>query len=223
MELTKADIKSMDEAGECDKGKLFHIVTHGGFNVIVSKSAGGEMKVLGTGAHKGLAKHMASQVNSSCQWNDLFKTEDLSKAPTEIAPGHTLYTPEEHKAKMQAENRDNDGLPIQESSPQNHYDLAAHHSKLAGKVHASVPADLNQKHDRNMQLMFHADTALKHYQASGLNYKQANKEHEKQMQHHNELEPGTPAPFNGHSLERDFNRKNPAKRFPTGLPYDYTK
>jgi hypothetical protein len=225
MKLTPEDIKHMELAGTHKGCEVHHIVTKGGHNLIVKKSAGGAFSVLGTGPHRAMARHQAENMEKDIQWNEsLFKSEEpLNKAPKDLGGGHIVYSPQEAKAMQQKENRDTFGNPIYESNPQNHYDLAAFHSKLAGKHHANQvqPGDSNAKMDRDMNLMHHTDIALKHFQMAGLNPKQALVEHQKQMNYHQELPEGAAAPLQHYPLELAWNRANPGKKAPKGLNYDF--
>lgn len=225
MQLTKDDIKHMDTVGKHKDCDILHLLTKGGLNMIVKKSAGGAFSVLGQGPHRAIAKHQADQTTPGINWSDaLTKSEEpLNKAPQDLGNGHILYTHDEAKQKMQAENRDTFGNPIYESNPQNHYDLAAFHSKIAGKHHAQevAPGDTNNKMDRDMRLMHHTDIALKHYQMAGLNPKQSLDEHKKQMNYSKELPEGASAPMQDYPLELAWNRANPGKKTPKGLNYDF--
>jgi hypothetical protein len=215
MELTKEDIKHIECVGKCKKGDVYHILTKGGHNMIVVKSVGGAYHILGTGAHRAFAIHQAEQVEKNIEWDEtLNKSEDFQKA--QAMNQASLLIKADHP-------RDSMGDPIYESTPQNHYDLAVYHSKLAGKYQAQeVPKDdFNARMDRDMRRMYHTDTALKHYQASGLEYKASTEEHKKQMQYHTELKPGEGAPFQDYPLQLAWQRKNKGKRFPKGLPYDW--
>jgi hypothetical protein len=216
MQLTKEDIKHMDTVGKHKDCDVIHLLTKGGCHMIVKKSKGGAFSVLASGAHRAIAKHQADQASPGIEWNEIItKSEDLNKAPKEFA---TMHVPD-----AKPEQKDTFGNPIYESNPQNHYDLAAFHSKVAGKHHAHEvgPGDVNGKMDRDMNLMHHTDTALKHYVAAGLTPKQAMDEHKKQMTYSNELPEGASAPFQGHALEMAWGKVNPGKRFPKGLPYDF--
>lgn len=114
MKLTPQDIKSTDKIGDTHNGgEVFHIQTKGGLNLIVKKSKGGEYSVLGSGPHRSYALHQAEAVEKNITWiNNLFKSEDM-------------------QLKKAVE-----GKP--DSNPQTHYDLASHHSKMAGKYHSRV-------------------------------------------------------------------------------------
>src|ERR1035438_7312071 len=121
MKLDKEDVKSMEKVGTTSGGDLFHIETKGGFNMIVKKLDGGELRVIGKGAHKALALHEAEVVEKNAQWSEsLFKSEAM-----------VLRKDIQAKPEQQV---DPSGNPIYESNPQNHYDMATFHSKMAGKM-----------------------------------------------------------------------------------------
>ncbi len=198
----------MDTVGTHKGCDVIHICTKGGLNVIVKKSQGGAFTVLGQGPHRALSKHNADKTTPGIEWNDvLTKSESLNKA-TDLGNQTIDVQPNQ---------------PNQASNPQNHYDLAAHHSKVAGKHHAQVvaPEDANGVMSRNSHLMFNTDLALKHYQAAGLNPKQAMDEHKKQMNYASELPEGAQPPFSDHALQMSWGNANPGKRFPSGLNYDF--
>jgi len=214
MTLTPDDVKKIEKIGDSDKGDVLHVLTKGGMNLIVQKTKGGALNILGQGAHRAFAIHQASQIHKNIQWSDsLNKSEDMQKAfkfPIEIL--------EKQEAK------DAMGNPMYESTPQNHYDLAAHHSKMAGKAREMERAHKALKpnewsadlHDHKMRQLMHSDVALKHYEMSGLSGADAKKEHEKHMDLHHELKDEKP-PFNEYALQLAWQRANPAKRAPRGL------
>jgi hypothetical protein len=216
MNLTKDDIKHMDTVGSHKGCDILHILTKGGLNLIVKKSAGGAFSVLSTAPHRAIAKHQADQTTPGIEWNDvLTKSEELYKAPKDLGSGIAI----QQAAPVKQEARDTMGNPIYESNPQNHYDLAAFHSKLAGHHNAQQvhPGDSNAKMDRDMRILHASDTALRHYQMAGLNHKQAHEEHKKQMNYHKELPADFSAPFQDNALELAWSRSNPGKRPPVGL------
>lgn len=239
MKLTKEDIEKMEIAGNCNGTEVYHILTKGGFNLIVKKMDGGEIRVLGKGPHRSIARHMAESADKSIQWNEsLFKTEEiLMKAPKEIAPEHVVQTPEP------AQQKDALGEPMYDSSPQNHYDLASHFSKMTGKFqnlesqsqgnmdklqkehgHNRTPEFQNLEsqlsghlHHARMMQLFNADKALKHYQMSGMDPKQSMDEHKKMMNMHHEVQENHEPPFSEYALSLAWNRANPGKRPPKGF------
>lgn len=258
MKLTKEDIEKMEVVGKCQGGDVYHVLTKGGFNMIIRKLDGGEMRVLGKGPHRALARHMAESVDKNIQWNDslwksepdVLKKDDPAQGPQKVS----MPQPEHPKDPM--------GNPVYQSNPQNHYDLAAFHSKKTGRYAATeqearnhsdhleqhlmqphlagqgtsdfqaMPPEYQQKrqqlqgmsgvlrnslHDAAMMQLYHSDAALKHYQMSGLNPKQAMDEHKKQMNLHKELPHDAQPPFQEDALARAWNLANPAKRPPKGL------
>lgn len=246
MTLTPEDIKQINKAGSSKKGEIYHVLTKGGLNLIVQKSEGGEYRVLGQGAHRSFARNQAEAVEK-IEWDQsLWKNEDLQKDdwigekhhhPTtgklmgtpQFKDGqlHSIhYTPEEaghikESMKLKGLNPDT-GRAMVESTPQRHYDLAAHHSKMAGKIaqhEKSLPMDssTNDKHNAQMQQLMHTDIALKHYQASGLNRNDASREHKKHMALHHEIANDAQAPHHDFDLQLAWQRANPSKRFPSGL------
>ena len=81
MTLTPDDVKKIEKIGDSDKGDVLHVLTHGGMNLIVQKTKGGALDVLGQGAHRAFAIHQASQVHKNIQWSDaLNKSEDMQKS-----------------------------------------------------------------------------------------------------------------------------------------------
>ena len=138
----------MDIVGTCPNGNVYHILTKGGCNIIFRKLDGGEMRVLGKGPHRAMARHMAESVDKSIQWNDnLFKSEeDLFK--TKLGNDATISPGYPDAANVQSggfpksgpnelDKTDPMGNPVYDSSPQNHYDLASFHSKRTGH-HAAL-------------------------------------------------------------------------------------
>jgi len=225
MKLTSEDIKDIEKVGDSAKGEVFHITTKGGYNIIARKSHGGEYKVLGTGAHRSFALHQAEKVEKNIQWSEsLFKSEDFQKA-------REMTKEIENITLNKADKVDEVGNPIYESNPQNHYDLASFHSKMAGKARekerqlkAQKPHEWSHDlHDAQMRQLMHSDIAIKHFQMSGLNHSDAVKEHVKHMDLHHELPENAPAPFQEHSLSLAWNRANPGKRHPKGLTYKWSE
>lgn len=120
MELTPEDIKIKRLVGKTPNGfPVYHVLTKGGFNIIMRKLPdGGGWQVLGKGHPFAVAKHMAEQIEKNIIWDEsLNKSEDFN-------PPMFLE---------KAEDRDDSGNKIYESNPENHYKLAAHHAKMAGK------------------------------------------------------------------------------------------
>lgn len=204
MKLVEQDIEKMEKVGHSDKGDIFHILTKGGLNLIVEKSAGGELTVLGDGPHRSFARNKANSLKK-INWNEsLYKSEDTS-----------LIKADEHP-------RDQFGLPIYESNPENHYKQATFHAKKAGEQ-KQIKGGLNlfnnpvEYHDATMRQMMHTDDAIKHFQMAGLKGPDLQREMEKHMNLHHELKPGEHEPFQSHPLELAWNRKNQGKPSPVGL------
>lgn len=215
MTLTPDDVKKIEKVGDSEKGEILHVLTKGGLNMIVQRTKGGALNILGQGSHRSFAMHQASQVHKNIAWNDtLMKSEDMQKMKS---MGQELLLKQEPKA-------DSMGNPVYESTPQNHYDLATHHSKMAGKAremekaHKANPATPHADlHDSRMRQLMHSDIALKHYEMSGLNGKDAKNEHEKHMNLHHEMQDGQKPPFAEYALQMAWQRQNPTKRPPAGL------
>jgi len=217
MTLTPEDIKTMESIGKSPSGEILHVATHGGLNLIIQKTRGGELQILSHAPHRGIALHQAQKMHKNIQWNEgLMKSEKV-------------LTHEAAAIQQKKENRDAMGNPIYESTPQNHFDLASHHSKMAGKARESVkdirsqPIDhpihqaegtRERLHNAMMNELMHSDIALKHYQMSGMNEKGAKDEHQKHMALHHEA---GEAPFQDYALELAYGRANPGKRRPKGL------
>ena len=239
MKLDKNDIKSMEPVGKTDKGDLYHVCCKGGLNLIVEKTAGGEFNILGSASHRAYSRHQAENSGRKLQFDEsLWKSErdDLYKAPREYLDSKgnkvTHFTHEEWTKKQKESNRDYMGNPIYESTPQNHYDLASHHSKMAGKARETErqlktrppeQVSVNDRHNAIMRNLMHSDMSLKHFQMSGLSHKQAHEQHAKQMDLHHELQEGTEAPFQDYALELAFNRANPDKKTPKGLGWSWSE
>lgn len=212
MTLTPDDVKKIEKVGDSDKGEILHVLTKGGLNMIVQKTRGGALNILGQGSHRSFAIHQASQVHKNIQWNDtLMKSEDMKEA-MKLTPSMALE-----------KNTDSMGNPLYESTPQNHYDLASHHSKMAGRAReeeralkTDPNADFNALHDSRMRQLMHSDIALRHYEMSGMNSGSAKKENQKHMDLHHELKDETP-PFNEYALRLAWQRANPTVRPPQGL------
>lgn len=245
MEITKDDIKVRRIIGKTANGyPVFHILTKGGFNIIMRKLPdNGEWQVLGKGHPFAVARHIAEQVEKNIQWDEsLNKTEDFN------------------------ENLEKSQKSDPQSTYENHYKLASHHSKRAGKAlndallvkedlddfnkHIFVPHLEKEHKARANGIQFehmphsyqlarqllnaisvglqnkeraarlknheHSDIALQHFQASGLTPKQAHEEHQKHSSLHHELE-SDKAPFDENLLRLAWQRKNPKESFPTGL------
>ena len=221
MTLTPDDIKHIKKIGDSEKGEILHVTTKGGFHMVVERTKGGALNVLGQGSHKSFAIHQTRQVHKNINWDEaLNKSEDLQNSDSII----------EVKLKKQ-DQYDAMGNPIYESTPQNHYDLASHHSKMAGKARelerahkAAKPFQWSPElHDHQMQQLMHSDIAIKNYMMSGLSRADANKEHEKHMQLHNEIADDAQAPFSDHALGLAWNRANPTKRQPSGLGHSWSE
>lgn len=214
MTLTPEDVKKIEKVGDSEKGDILHVLTHGGMNLIVQKTRGGALHVLGQGSHRAFAIHQASQVHKNIQWSDtLMKSEDMQN----------VKLPKEIPLMKQEPKADSMGNPLYESTPQNHYDLASHHSKMAGRAremergHKANPATPHADlHDSRMRQLMHSDIALKHYEMSGLSGSDAKREHEKHMDLHHELKDEKP-PMQEYALQLAWQRQNPTQRPPKGL------
>ena len=249
MKLTPQDIESHEKVGDLGDKEIWHILTKGGCHYIVKKQHSGSMDILAKGPHRAIARHGAECVEKNIKWNDvLFKSEPnvLKKDDPSTNPKSMAIQQEHPKDPM--------GNPMYESNPQNHYDLAAFHSKKTGrhkatedqarqhlavaekemanpgqpelqsmnpehkqKMGAAAAVLKNSIHDAAMMQLYHSDAALKHYEMSGLNPKQAVDEHRKQMNLHKELQHDAQPPFQEDSLSRAWNLANPSKRPPKGL------
>lgn len=215
MTLTPEDVKKIEKVGDSDKGEILHVLTKGGMNLIVQKTRGGALNVLGQGSHRAFAIHQASQIHKNIQWSDtLMKSEDMKD----------FTFPKEVPLMKQEPKSDAMGNPLHESTPQNHYDLATHHSKMAGKsremerAHKANPATPHEQlHDSRMRQLMHSDIALKHYEMSGLSGSDSKREHEKHMDLHHEMKDGTNPPFQEYALQLAWQRANPTVRAPKGL------
>ncbi len=75
MELSAEQLNGKPkEVGVTSEGdKVFHIVTKGGFNLIVSSKKGKRFEVLGTAPHKAIAKHIAKR-HADITWTELEKS-----------------------------------------------------------------------------------------------------------------------------------------------------
>jgi len=215
MTLTPDDVKKIETIGKTDKGDVLHVLTKGGLNMVVLKTKGGALEIMGQGSHRSFAIHQASQVHKNVQWNDsLFKSEDMQK----------MQQLNEILLKQEPKQSDAMGNPVLESTPQNHYDLASHHSRMAGKAREMERAHKTMKpnqwspelHDSQMRQLMHSDIALRHYQMSGLGHSDAKREHEKHMDLHHELKDEKP-PFQEYALQLAWQRANPTVRAPRGL------
>jgi len=179
MKLDAKEILFKEEVGATQKGeKVLHILTKGGWNCIAAVSRGGAVRVLGSGVHRAHAKNNATKVEK-IDWN----TES------------NLF-----KSEMPR--------PSSGSSPKNHYDLAAFHSKMAGKIQSQLDPHSSDLSDK-MRVLGHSDTALKHYQMAGMDAKSARIEHDKNSKYHKELE-STQAPHDHKALEHEWKIKNPS-------------
>lgn len=205
MKLDKQDIQSQKLVGSTlhkgNPAEIFHITTKGGLHVILKKTQGGDLQILATANHRAYAREQASSLDKNIQWHEnLWKSEDLSKTQ---APSNN------------------------DSTPQKHYDLAAHFSKLAGKerekeaqIRAQDPFSVHAV-ERKLDNAIYSSIAHRHYQMSGLNHKQALEEHSKQMNLHNELQEGAKPPSNHADLEVSWQKANPEKR--VSSPFDAPK
>jgi hypothetical protein len=74
--MDKADVASMEIMGSLGGAPVVHLTTHGGLNLIVCRK-NGELRVLGSGAHRAFAKSMANSADPAIQWDTtLWKSED---------------------------------------------------------------------------------------------------------------------------------------------------
>jgi hypothetical protein len=218
MKLDKEDIETMEKVGSTKKGDLLHIKTKGGFHMMVERTKGGEFKVLSGAAHRAVAKHDAEKKHEDVQFSQgLWKTEDLSKDenPRDIIMNSPQYSKPE-------------------STPDNHYAVAQHHSKIAGKWNAKekemrergvgyLGSEGNDLHTAHMAQLHYGDVALKHYKMAGMDHTQAENEHKKNMMLHHEAKENDLPPVSPYDLELAWNRKNMGKGTPKGIGWNWSE
>jgi hypothetical protein len=212
--LSKEDIEKMEKIGDCDKGEIMHVLTKGGLSMIVAKTRGGDLKILGTGPHPGIARFRAEQVEKNINWHsNLFKSESQS----------------EYEKIKKASGQDHMAHWESLSTPENHYKLAQWHSHHAGiEAQKPTPDDFAERHNQNMKILYHADEALKHYKMSGMDHKSALEHHSKNMAQHKDLDVSY-KPIDSYNLElawrRNYAKNNPNERVPniSGIGEAWTK
>jgi hypothetical protein len=215
--LNKEDIEKMEQIGDSRQGAILHVLTKGGLSMIIAKSIGGELKILASGAHPGIARYKAEQVEKSINWHsDLFKSESQS---------------EYEKLSKQSHNDHAHWEAL--STPENHHKLAQWHSHNAGlEAERHIPEDspnlFEERHNKNMKILYHADEALKHYKMAGMDHKAAMEAHSKNMADHKNLDVSY-KPLDSYNLElgwrRNRSKENPGQSVPvvSGLGYNWTK
>lgn len=240
MKLTQSDIKSTDKIGETHNGgEVFHIQTKGGLNLIVKKTRGGEYSVLGSGPHRSYALHQAEAVEKNITWiSNLFKSEDmqLQKADDDSnSHPQKHYDLASYHSKMAGKFHNQlPALKHNESVASSERQHMHNELSSAGvKDFSQLPPEVkgkwdmankknsdasNAAHDANMRILYHTDSALKHYQMSGMDHKQSLNEHKKHMALHHEISDTAQPPVKDQSgLERSWNLKNSGQRPPKGL------
>jgi hypothetical protein len=232
MKITQDDIQSMDKVGESDKGDVYHVLTKGGLNLMIEKTQGGDMTILGHGPHRSFAKQKATAMKNVKWHENLFKSEDadaLAKAPREfIGPGGRKtvhYTPEEaEQLKQEQEKKDMENMHL--SNPENHYKMGSYYAKRAGQERERQKG-LNmfnnpvEHHEAGMNSLMHLDSAIKHFKMAGLSDQDLHRETDKYVNLHHELQPGEQPHIDPHIITNAWMRKNPGKQPPVGLEYNW--
>lgn len=204
MKLTEQDIAKSEIFGQTNDGPIFHILTKGGLSILALKKSNGELEVLSSASLPAIARVRAENVRKDIQWDkNLFKSENVNNTS---APSSDINV----------------------STSENHYNVGKLYSMRAGQLLASPePEGFNEKHHRNMMILFNTDNALKQYELAGMTENESNVEHKKNVAQFKDHDMHL-ASLKGYDdktharLVSDYQKKNGPKRL-VGLGYNWTE